>query len=267
MWLCILLLLTYLFHSINWNVKLLNFQSKDGSVDSTFPVIKDQTQFSVAHARSSKVVEQNNVSINKCIFYNALSCQNLFLKNILLPCFVITGIKFVSGSNINLQKPEKCVWAMCSPVTSNAKLRRTELLFHFVDLLDLDNIAIFSNNGIFNDDFNPPCHSDPCLLKFYVSCWLFSSLGINNTTPSTVPVITCIQWSFLYVYLFTLFTFWQSNPIARWHICQGSINNVAFSTDGVYLATVGRDGILSSTDSRNLIKNFQILDPNYWSWL
>lgn len=33
------------------------------------------------------------------------------------------------------------------------------------------------------------------------------------------------------------------NPIARWHICQGSINNVSFSADGSLLATVGRDGI------------------------
>lgn len=37
----------------------------------------------------------------------------------------------------------------------------------------------------------------------------------------------------------------QSNPIARWHICQGSINSIAFSTDGTYLATVGRDGMMS----------------------
>lgn len=32
--------------------------------------------------------------------------------------------------------------------------------------------------------------------------------------------------------------------MARWHICQGSINAMAFSTDGAYLATVGRDGML-----------------------
>ncbi|MFS7907391.1 putative transcription factor WD40-like family [Helianthus anomalus] len=35
----------------------------------------------------------------------------------------------------------------------------------------------------------------------------------------------------------------KSNPIARWHICQGPINAIAFSADGRYLATVGRDGI------------------------
>ncbi|KAH9545819.1 hypothetical protein CY35_12G067200 [Sphagnum magellanicum] len=36
----------------------------------------------------------------------------------------------------------------------------------------------------------------------------------------------------------------KSNPIARWHIGQGSINGLAFSPDGMYLATVGRDGYL-----------------------
>ncbi|KAF5737574.1 Transducin/WD40 repeat-like superfamily protein [Tripterygium wilfordii] len=40
----------------------------------------------------------------------------------------------------------------------------------------------------------------------------------------------------------------KSNPIARWHICQGSINNIAFSSDGAYLATVGRDGYLRVFD-------------------
>jgi len=32
------------------------FQNKDGAADSSFPVVKDQTQFSVAHARYSKVL-------------------------------------------------------------------------------------------------------------------------------------------------------------------------------------------------------------------
>ncbi|KAJ9181594.1 hypothetical protein P3X46_009709 [Hevea brasiliensis] len=40
----------------------------------------------------------------------------------------------------------------------------------------------------------------------------------------------------------------KSNPIARWHICQGSINSITFSTDGAYLATVGRDGYLRVFD-------------------
>ncbi|KAG6744099.1 hypothetical protein POTOM_052808 [Populus tomentosa] len=39
-----------------------------------------------------------------------------------------------------------------------------------------------------------------------------------------------------------------SNPIARWHICQGSINGIAFSNEGAYLATVGRDGYLRVFD-------------------
>jgi WD40 repeat protein len=40
----------------------------------------------------------------------------------------------------------------------------------------------------------------------------------------------------------------QSNPVARWHICQGSINSIAFSNDGAHLATVGRDGYLRIFD-------------------
>lgn len=40
----------------------------------------------------------------------------------------------------------------------------------------------------------------------------------------------------------------KSNPIARWHICQGSINRIAFSTDGTHLAVVGRDGFLRVFD-------------------
>ncbi|XP_039068307.1 dystrophia myotonica WD repeat-containing protein-like isoform X1 [Hibiscus syriacus] len=39
-----------------------------------------------------------------------------------------------------------------------------------------------------------------------------------------------------------------SNPIARWHVCQGSINSIAFSHDGAFLATVGRDGYLRVFD-------------------
>ncbi|CAA2985195.1 WD repeat-containing 20-like [Olea europaea subsp. europaea] len=44
---------------------------------------------------------------------------------------------------------------------------------------------------------------------------------------------------------------YSKNPVARWHICQGSINSVSFSTDGVYMATVGRDGYLRVFDYKN----------------
>ncbi|XP_074268867.1 putative catabolite repression protein creC [Silene latifolia] len=40
----------------------------------------------------------------------------------------------------------------------------------------------------------------------------------------------------------------RSNPTARWHICQGSINCIAFSNDGASMATVGRDGYLRVYD-------------------
>ncbi|KFK36604.1 hypothetical protein AALP_AA4G145200 [Arabis alpina] len=40
----------------------------------------------------------------------------------------------------------------------------------------------------------------------------------------------------------------KSNPVARWHIGQGSVNCISFSNDGAYLATVGRDGYLRIFD-------------------
>ncbi|KAK9128143.1 hypothetical protein Syun_016940 [Stephania yunnanensis] len=40
----------------------------------------------------------------------------------------------------------------------------------------------------------------------------------------------------------------KSNPVSRWHICQGSINSISFSADGAYIATVGRDGYLRVFD-------------------
>ncbi|XP_019151971.1 PREDICTED: WD repeat-containing protein 20-like isoform X3 [Ipomoea nil] len=43
----------------------------------------------------------------------------------------------------------------------------------------------------------------------------------------------------------------MQNPVARWHICQGSINCIAFSTDGAFIATVGRDGYLRIFDYKN----------------
>ncbi|XP_051152431.1 uncharacterized protein LOC127266284 [Andrographis paniculata] len=43
----------------------------------------------------------------------------------------------------------------------------------------------------------------------------------------------------------------SKNPIARWHIGQGSINGIALSTDGSYMATVGRDGYLRVFDYKN----------------
>ncbi|KAL9154180.1 hypothetical protein ABFS82_10G098100 [Erythranthe guttata] len=44
---------------------------------------------------------------------------------------------------------------------------------------------------------------------------------------------------------------YSKNPVARWHICQGSINGIAFSADGAYIATVGRDGYLRVFDYKN----------------
>ncbi|KAI3706650.1 hypothetical protein L6452_24534 [Arctium lappa] len=44
---------------------------------------------------------------------------------------------------------------------------------------------------------------------------------------------------------------YTKNPVARWHICQGSISSIEFSHDGVYIATVGRDGYLRVFDFKS----------------
>jgi hypothetical protein len=61
-----------------------------------------------------------------------------------------------------------------------------------------------------------------------------------NLSAFVLTIIMLFSLSYCCALMFYL----QSNPIARWHICQGSINSIAFSTDGAYLAIVGRDGIL-----------------------
>lgn len=59
------------------------------------------------------------------------------------------------------------------------------------------------------------------------------SLSANGTLVFSKEVFVCSLHEWLM----------QSNPIMRWHICQGSINGLSFSPDGKYLATVGRDGM------------------------
>eukprot|EP00850_Spirogloea_muscicola_P009026 SM000050S16951 [mRNA] locus=s50:44162:46830:+ [translate_table: standard] len=40
----------------------------------------------------------------------------------------------------------------------------------------------------------------------------------------------------------------KSNPVARWHVCAGPLNALAFSSDGTFLACAGRDGFLRIFD-------------------
>ncbi|XP_047959795.1 dystrophia myotonica WD repeat-containing protein-like [Salvia hispanica] len=44
---------------------------------------------------------------------------------------------------------------------------------------------------------------------------------------------------------------YSKNPVARWHICHGPVNDIAFSADGTYIATIGRDGYLRVFDYKN----------------
>ncbi|KAG2673861.1 hypothetical protein I3760_13G109300 [Carya illinoinensis] len=67
--------------------------------------------------------------------------------------------------------------------------------------------------------------------------------GKDGTVDSSFPVIKD-QTQFSVVHAKSS----EISPISRWHICQGSINSIAFSADGAYLATVGRDGYLRVFD-------------------
>ncbi|XP_041998494.1 dystrophia myotonica WD repeat-containing protein-like isoform X2 [Salvia splendens] len=72
--------------------------------------------------------------------------------------------------------------------------------------------------------------------------------SINNSR------CTCIAWipngdgSFVVSHADGNMFAYEKNPVARWHICQGSVNGIAFSADGAYIATVGRDGYLRVFD-------------------
>ncbi|KAG9155466.1 hypothetical protein Leryth_009889 [Lithospermum erythrorhizon] len=67
---------------------------------------------------------------------------------------------------------------------------------------------------------------------------------LHPVQPSSLSSGSVVFYRLISVKLF-------QNPIARWHICQGPINSAAFSTDGAYIATVGRDGFLRVFDYKN----------------
>ncbi|GAB4856714.1 hypothetical protein Ancab_014629 [Ancistrocladus abbreviatus] len=84
-------------------------------------------------------------------------------------------------------------------------------------------------------------HADGNLYVYEKVCLIFSNKDAAG--DSSFPIIKDLtQFSVAHARNS------KSNPIARWHICQGSINSIAFSNDGVYIATVGRDGYLRVFD-------------------
>ncbi|XP_022742711.1 WD repeat-containing protein 20 homolog isoform X2 [Durio zibethinus] len=73
--------------------------------------------------------------------------------------------------------------------------------------------------------------------------------SVNNSRCTSIAWVPGGDGAFVVAHADgNMYVYEKSNPIARWHICQGSINNIAFSFDGVYLATVGRDGYLRVFD-------------------
>ncbi|KAL0316241.1 UNVERIFIED_CONTAM: WD repeat-containing protein 20 [Sesamum radiatum] len=78
--------------------------------------------------------------------------------------------------------------------------------------------------------------------------WLFASIALENKDGSgdvSFPVVKDqTQFSVSHAR-------YSKNPVARWHVCLGSINGIAFSTDGSYIATVGRDGYLRVFDYKS----------------
>ncbi|KAG4996165.1 hypothetical protein JHK85_027604 [Glycine max] len=99
--------------------------------------------------------------------------------------------------------------------------------------------------------------SDSCFFAFSSRCtciaWVpggdaaFVVAHADGNLTKIVLVILHLRLSKIkHNFLFPMHV--TSNPIARWHICQGSINSISFSTDGTYIATVGRDGYLRVFD-------------------
>ncbi|THG06521.1 hypothetical protein TEA_017685 [Camellia sinensis var. sinensis] len=83
-----------------------------------------------------------------------------------------------------------------------------------------------------------------CLMEMALSLWLMqmeicSCMKRQNKDGSGDPLFPIIKDQTQFSVSHARYS---KNPVARWHICQGSINSIAFSTDGTYIATVGRDG-------------------------
>ncbi|KAB5519840.1 hypothetical protein DKX38_024159 [Salix brachista] len=151
-------------------------KSKDGAGDSSFPVIKDQTHFSVSHARYSKVEE---------FVFLELNFHCCIVPTVAWKAVASLDTDFFVHSSFPIFK---------SPIQRLSSCSSDRLGFSFI-----------------NHDF----YTYP------------TKYAVLSLTPTN-----CMQ----------------SNPIARWHICQGSINGIAFSNEGAYLATVGRDGYLRVFD-------------------
>ncbi|KVI00203.1 WD40 repeat-containing protein [Cynara cardunculus var. scolymus] len=83
-------------------------------------------------------------------------------------------------------------------------------------------------------------------LNLIINASLYHYISKDGPGDSTFPVIKD-QTQFSVAHARSS----KSNPIARWHICQGPINAITFSADGRHLATVGRDGYLRVFDFLN----------------
>ncbi|XP_071910520.1 uncharacterized protein [Coffea arabica] len=75
--------------------------------------------------------------------------------------------------------------------------------------------------------------------------------SVNNTRCASIAWVPNGDGTFVVAHADGNLYVYEKNPIARWHICQGSINSISFSADGAYIATVGRDGYLRVFDYKN----------------
>ncbi|KAL4576418.1 hypothetical protein LXL04_012511 [Taraxacum kok-saghyz] len=102
----------------------------------------------------------------------------------------------------------------------------------FVKSVSISVLENFSKTLVFSLLLND------CFL-YAINCPDFMQVKTKTSFLSHMHDIA--RYQILYILLY--------NPIARWHICQGSINSIAFSSDGAYIAIVGSDGAYIAINS------------------
>nr|XP_018676214.1 PREDICTED: probable catabolite repression protein creC isoform X7 [Musa acuminata subsp. malaccensis] len=118
----------------------------------------------------------------------------------------------------------------------------TYLIFNTADTLFISDLNSMEKDPIKSIQFgnsNPVCHA----FDAEASDGHDLLIGLHSGDIDALAWHGCQN-----VKALLLLVMLMSNPVARWHVCHGSVNSISFSVNGTYMATVTRDGYLRVFD-------------------